>query len=686
MTPAQQASLHEALFVAYPDALLLVDAGGLIVLANPAASQLFGYSIDALKGLPVDALVPDAIRPQHAAYRQGYGQAPRVRAMGTHMDLVAKRSDGSHVMVEIALSPLSEWGLPYVVAAVRGIELYPRVQQALQRARTSEGLAKMGRLAVDWREPQAILMEASKVATESLAADAAMIALLEPNRLAFRVVSVAGVLGGIDVETLRMDNRADTPLGHTLAQGSVQHVLDAGQETRFTIPASWLAHGLVSTLSVPLSDRDQSIGVLAVHSRKRRPFNDDEQQFLQSLADLVTISLRRAQSEEALNHAQRMESVGQLTGGIAHDFNNLLMIMQGNMQALKERSSVVADEGAQRMLAAAERASRRAGELTSKLLAYSRRQVLSPRKVDVPALLHALADMLRRTVDQRIRIRVEAAPAVHCLADLGQLESALLNLAINARDAMQDGGTLVFSCHAAQPLEPSVLNELGISAAQSQGFVTIQVTDTGRGMTEAVRARAFEPFFTTKELGRGTGLGLATVYGFAKQSRGTVHVQSTVGRGTTVTMVLPRFVDDTAPVSGGRAQEDELPRLGLKVLLVEDETEVRAVVRDHLHALGCVVTTCSNAEQALATLARDPDQALLLSDVALGPGMLGTTLARECQRQVPALAVLLMSGYSAELVHGDQGFGQGWVLLRKPFDRSQLAQAIVRTLTARPVD
>jgi signal transduction histidine kinase len=504
--------------------------------------------------------------------------------------------------------------------------------------------------------------------------------------LAFRVVSASGVLGGLEAEALRMSNSPDTLFGRTLTQGTLQHVLDASDASHVTIPAPWLARGVVSTLSVPLSDRDQSIGVLAVYSQKRRQFNDDEQRFLQSLADLVTVSLRRAQSEEALNHAQRMESVGQLTGGIAHDFNNLLMIMQGNMQALKERASIAGDEGAQRMLGAAERASRRAGELTSKLLAYSRRQVLSPRKVDVPALLHGLADMLRRTVDQRIRIRVEAAPAVHCLADLGQLESALLNLAINARDAMQDGGTLVFSCHAAQPLEPSVVSELGISPAQSQAFVTIQVADTGRGMTEAVRVRAFEPFFTTKESGRGTGLGLATVYGFAKQSRGTVHVQSTVGHGTTVTMVLPRYVDDVAKASGAHAHEDVLPRLGLKVLLVEDETEVRAVVRDHLHALGCVVTTCGNAEQALATLAHDPDQAMLLSDVALGPGMLGTALARECQRLVPTLAVLLMSGYSAELVSGENGFEPGWVLLRKPFDRAQLAQAIVRTLGPRQAD
>ncbi len=683
MTPTDKAALYQSLFAAYPDALLLVDSAGLIALANPAASQLFGYSTEALMGLSVDTLVPDATRPRHAAHRQSYGNAPRARAMGTQMDLVAKRRDGSHVMVEIALSPLAEQGLPYVVAAVRGIELYPRVQQALQRARSSEGLAKIGRVAVDWREPQAILDEASKVAAEALTVDAAVIALLEPNHLSFRVASAAGLLAEANADATKVENRVDTVFGFVLAQASIQHVADVREERRFTIPDPWIAKGVVSLLCVPLSDRDQCIGVLAVCAKQTRNFNADERRFLQSLADLVTVSLQRAQTEEALSHAQRLESVGQLTGGIAHDFNNLLMIIQGNLQALQELPAIVGDDNAQKMLLSAARAGQRAGELTSKMLAFSRRQVLSPRKVDVTAMLESLADMLRRTVDQRIRIKVESRTSVHCMADLSQLESALLNLAINARDAMSDGGSLVFTCQAGQPLSPSVARELGVAAEQGDAYVTIEVADSGRGMTDAVRERAFEPFFTTKELGRGTGLGLATVYGFAKQSRGTVRLQSTLGKGTTVTLVLPRFIDRDEQATRSGGQGDVVPRPGVKVLLVEDEAEVRAVVRNHLAALGCIVTECGNAEQALASLAQGSDQDLLVSDVALGPGMLGTSLARECQSFVPQLAVMLMSGYSAELVSGEQGFDKDWELLRKPFDRKQLAQAIVRTLASR---
>ncbi len=668
------ATLFQGLFAAYPDALLVVDPAGTIVAANPAACQLLGYTIDQINGLSVDTLVPDAIRPRHASYRQNYAHNPKPRPMGTHMELVAKRRDGSEVMVEIALSPLREQGLPFVVAAVRGIESYPRVRQALQRAHYSEFVARMGRLAVDNRDPKRLLDELPGVAAEALGVDSAAIYLLEPNRLDIRLASASGLDQHERGARAVLASSPDTLVGRVLSQGVPVMVANASAEQRFK-----LMPGFASALAVPLSDQGQAIGVLAVGARQLKPFGSDEVQFLQSLAHLLTSSLLRAQSEDALKHAQRLESVGQLTGGIAHDFNNLLTVIQGNLQVLAEQPALRGDATAEPMLAAAMRASRRGAELTGKLLAFARRQALSPRRVDVSALVTALADMLRRTVDQHVRIEVQTPPLVACVADAGQLEAALLNLAINARDAMPGGGKLTFTSRICHVLTDDEAADLGVSADVQDAYIAIGVTDTGQGMSDAVREHAFEPFFTTKELGRGTGLGLSTVYGFVKQSKGAVQLQSTVGEGTTITLLLPRFRDSSDDQAAHAERREALP-VGLRVVLVEDEVEVRNVVRSHLQALGCTVVEYANAEQTLVGLGSATVHDLLLTDIALGPGMRGTQLALRVQQRWPRLAVLTMSGYSSELLRGEE---HGSAVLRKPFDRQQLAQALLQALAAR---
>ena len=429
-------------------------------------------------------------------------------------------------------------------------------------------------------------------------------------------------------------------------------------------------------------DRGQSTGVLAVRSRAPRRFESDEVNFLTSLANLLTTSLQRAQSEEALNHAQRLDSVGQLTGGIAHDFNNLLTIIQGNLQVLEELPAIGKDPAALHMVAAAARASRRGAELTGKLLAFSRRQVLSPSPVDVGGLIESLAGMLRRTIDQHIGIRVNAQPACPpCMADPGQLESALLNIAINARDAMPEGGSIVFSSRACGELPPEVAGELGSGTATRGGYVAIDVADTGRGMTDEVRERVFEPFFTTKEAGRGTGLGLSTVYGFVKQSNGAIRLKSALGQGTTVTVYLPCAPDAQVHAESDAPDTGTVPR-GLRVLLVEDEPEVRSVVRGYLQSLGAVVSEFPSAEHALAGLESIGDCDLLLTDIALGAGRNGTELARRVQTQRPNIAVLLMSGYSSDLIGGAPRDAASLELLRKPFERDALARAIVKVLAA----
>ncbi|RQO61239.1 histidine kinase [Variovorax sp. KBW07] len=680
----EEGSVFRSLFIAYPDSLLLVDQAGRIILANPSAATLLGYTVEELVGLNVDALVPDSIRPRHASYREAYGRAPRPRPMGTHMELVARRKDDSEVMVEIALSPLQNQGLPFVVAAIRDIGAYPRVKQALQRARYSEHLAQLGRLAVDTRDLQVVLEHVPEIITTALQVEVAMVWLLDGNRLEFRVASGVGLLAGEEIGT-RIANRPNTPPGFVFAQGRPVVIPDYRLEHRFAVPRAYLEAGLVSALAVPLSDRGRVIGMLSVRSKESKRFGDEEVSFLESLSSLLATSLQRVQTEEELNHAQRLESVGQLTGGIAHDFNNLLTVIQGNLQVLEELPALAHDSYAQQLLSAATRATRRGAELTGKLLAFSRRQVLQPSTVDTRALLHSLADMLRRTLDQRIRIEIDTAPdCPPVTADPGQLESALLNIAINARDAMPEGGTLCFRTEACGALPAALRSERNDPNKDAAAhFVAISISDTGTGMSDEVKERAFEPFFTTKEAGRGTGLGLSTVHGFVNQSRGAVAIDSKAGQGTTVTLYLPSREPARTPVALDERADETIPP-GLRVMLVEDDAEVLKVVDTFLSTLGCEVIAAATAEQALSTL--DAGVApidLLLSDIALGAGMRGTQLATEVQRRFPQLAVLLMSGFSSELLDADREVPQSWELLRKPYTRSELAQAMAKVLAGR---
>lgn len=671
--PFDEHIVFRSLFEAYPDALLLVDAGGVIVLANPAASEMLGYELSELVGLSVDRLVPEAIRPRHAAYRSAYAKAPRARPMGTQMELVAKRRDGSEVMVEIALSPLQGQGLPYVVAAIRGIEAYPRVKQALLRARYSDQVAQFGRLAVDTRDQQRLIEEAPRTAATGLQVPHAAVYLLDADTLKFRLASGVGLLEE-DRQRAHEANTADSLAGLVVTHGQRFVIADAEHPHTPSVSPWYFEAGLTNALAVPLSDRGRAIGALVARSKAEQRFGNDEVHFLQSLASLLATSLQRAQSDEALNHAQRLESVGQLTGGIAHDFNNLLTVISGNLQVAQDMPPIPDHPAIQQMIAAAARAAQRGANLTEKLLTFSRRQVLVSSTVDPATLLMSLADMLRRTLDQRIHIEVHVQPdCPPCLADRTQLESALLNIAINARDAMPDGGTLRFSArgHDSLPANVAVKARTG-----TPRYVAIAVADTGMGMTETVMERAFEPFFTTKEAGRGTGLGLSTVYGFATQSCGAVDLQSTLGRGTTITLYLPEPVEQRSLLEKNTATASVVPP-GLRVLMVDDEPEVRCVAQTFLTSLGCEAVACATAEQALALLSQTSGPQpfdLLLTDVALGPGMRGTDLAIAARCRWPSMSILLMSGFSEDLLEHPSSRS----LLRKPFSRADLAEAIAQ--------
>ena len=691
-SPAAGPDIFEVLFHAYPDALVVTDDAGTIVLANEAATQLLGYETGELVGANVDMLVPAASRGAHASYRRGYAASPRARPMGTDAQLVARRRDGSEVVVEIALSPLRSGGAQYVVAAIRSIADFPRVKEALRRAEQTEQLARLGRIAAEVHDPMALLEQVPAIAVEALGAGAARVLLLEPHG----ELRVAAAAGGVDVADPVSPLMA-AAVRHVMASGHSLRARDLRTDPRFAAAAVGAGKdepAIASFLAVPLFDRGRTLGVLSASAQQADRFKAHDLQFLQSLSGTLAGALQRAASDAALQHSQRLESVGQLTGGIAHDFNNLLTIIQGNLQVLEEMPGVADEPGNLELVEAATRAARRGAELTGKLLVFSRRQVLRPSRIDVVPMIRSLAGILQRTVDRRIAIEVSSAEPSYLVAvDAGQLESALLNIAINARDAMPAGGRLHMHVGGCDALPAGVGREAGATDAPAAGYVAIGITDEGEGMSAEVKARVFEPFFTTKDAGRGTGLGLSVVYGFVTQSQGAIGIESVPGAGTTVTLYLPRALEPQATEAGtppadagaatGRAGAGATLREGLRVLLVEDDAEVRQIAAGYLQGLGCAVQTAASGEEAWTLLEGDGTFDALLTDIALGTGMRGTRLAMEAGRRHPALAILAMSGYAHELLEGDRAMLERYDMLPKPFDRAALAAALQLALARR---
>ncbi len=376
----------------------------------------------------------------------------------------------------------------------------------------------------------------------------------------------------------------------------------------------------------------------------------------------------RTRLEEQLRQAQKMELMGQLTGGVAHDFNNLLAVIQGNAELLADQ---VGD--GDRRAAAILRATTRGAELTQRLLAYSRKQPLNTRTFDLARLVAGMSDMLKRTLGETVDLVIIAPPDLwHAQADPGQVENALLNLALNARDAMPGGGKLTVECSNAK-LDDAYAAEL--PETEAGDYVVLAVSDMGSGMTAKVRARAFEPFFTTKEVGKGSGLGLSMVFGFAEQSGGQLTIYSEEGQGTAVKLYLPRAEgavqgEDTSPAR-------EVPRgRGEAILVVEDDPDVRALAVRMLQDLEYRVTDVPDAATAHAALAGRTPVDLVLSDVVLPGGTSGPEFAEQARETYPNLKIIFMSGYPAEAATRNGFLGSGQVLLNKPFQTRDLAKAL----------
>jgi PAS domain S-box-containing protein len=382
----------------------------------------------------------------------------------------------------------------------------------------------------------------------------------------------------------------------------------------------------------------------------------------------------RAQAEEALRHAQKMDAIGQLTGGIAHDFNNMLTGVLGALDLIQRRVAAGRVSEIDRYIEAAMSSANRAASLTHRLLAFARRQSLNQRPVDVNHMVTSMEELLRRTMGESIELEVDLH-TTSCMTntDEHQLENALLNLVINARDAMPEGGRLL--------IQTELIHIPLLQDALAPGeYVRLRVQDTGLGMSSDVIARAFDPFFTTKPIGQGTGLGLSMVYGFINQTGGRVSITSEEGRGTRIDLLLPCHHDTAErPPAVERTTEPPCASQGERVLVVEDEPDVRLLVVDVLKELGYHVEVACDSHEALPILQGTALIDLLVTDVGL-PGLNGRQLAEVARQHRPGLKVLFMTGYAREAeVRGDF-LDDGMDLLIKPFSIDELAQRVRRLI------
>ena len=383
----------------------------------------------------------------------------------------------------------------------------------------------------------------------------------------------------------------------------------------------------------------------------------------------------RVTSERTLREAQKMQAIGQLTGGVAHDFNNLLTVILGNLEAMQR--ALGSDHPVTTRIESAARGAERGAALTRHLLAFARRQPLEPKPLNLRRQFIDMTGLLRRTLGEHIDVRVvETAGLWDVLADPAQVESAVLNLAINARDAMTAGGRLTIETANV------VLDERyarGHAEVLAGDYVMIAVTDTGTGMTPEVIERAFEPFFTTKEAGKGTGLGLSMVFGFAKQSAGHVKIYSELGQGTSVKLYLPRVIGASAQYERP-VEPVELPAQSATILVVEDDEAVREIVVLHLRDFGYTVLEAGDGSQALKRAQEAGHLDMVLTDVVLPGTMRGKELVQHLNDISPGLKVLFMSGYTENAIVHHGKLDDGVQLLSKPFKRDQLARKVAEVL------
>ncbi len=431
---------------------------------------------------------------------------------------------------------------------------------------------------------------------------------------------------------------------------------------------------MVRSVEIERKRKDGSTVVLSVAAAALTDHGKSPVGIIALFEDITLAKETRTQ----LQHVQKMEAVGQLSGGIAHDFNNLLSVIIGNLDSLLIR---LKSDKEREIAKNALKGALRCAELTKQMLAFARRQELDPVKIDAGAMLKNLSEMLERMLGEMVKVETStSADLWPCIADEDQVESALLNLAVNARDAMPGGGTLTIDASNARLEAPYVARNSEVLAGD---YVKFSVSDTGTGMSPEMRARAMEPFFTTKDPGKGTGLGLSMVHGFAKQSGGHVKIYSELGFGTTVNLFLPRAQGGQAASAESEESAAAPSRGNETILVVDDNIDVRATACMQLTELGYRVIEAGDGQSALEILGNASTIDLVFSDVVMPGGMTGFDLARIVYRDHPEIKVLLVTGFAGAVLRQHIEIGETMPMLRKPYRRDELAARIRQVLDAK---
>lgn len=583
-------------------------------------------------------------------------------------------------------------------------------------------LARFGELALRSDDLDEILTEACRLAGEALGTDLAKVVELQEDGKTLRVRAGVGWKPGVVGETT-ITAEEDTSEGHALRTGEPMISPDIATETRFRYSQFLIDNNVRAVANVLIigGHGRPPFGILQIDSHVPRQFTESDTLFLRSYANLVAGAVdrirvigevrngeaglravleervaertreltdanarlhaeaeERGRIEEALRQSLKMEAVGQLTGGLAHDFNNLLAAIAGSLELMRLRMSQDRTPEIGRYIDVAMTSVSRAAALTHRLLAFSRRQTLDPKPTDVNRLVGGMEDLFVRTVGPSIEVETKLASDLWpALCDPNQLENAMLNVVINARDAMPDGGHLVIETR--NSVFPDWRNGANTVPAKVPAgeYMGLFVTDTGTGMPPDVIARAFDPFFTTKPTGQGTGLGLSMIYGFVQQSGGHVLLSSEAGQGTVVSVYLPRHMGS---VDGAEeavaANRTPAAEVGTVVLVVEDEVAVRMVITEVLSHLGYRVLEAENGQSGLRIVETGVRIDLLLTDVGLPGGMNGRQLADAVRSQRPELKVLFLTGYAESVAVRDRRMEQGMEIMTKPFALDALSAKI----------
>jgi hypothetical protein len=614
------------LMEASPDALLMTDRQGDIVLLNTHVERLFGYARAELMNRPVEMLIPERFQQRHAVDRTAYVRQPRARLMGEGRELWARRKDGSEFQVEITLSPLGTTG--EAMAAIRDITTRRVAEQALRAS--EQGYAQAFRSSPD---PMTIS-----------SADNGR--LIDVNEAYVRVS------GNTREEAI---GKTSVELGHWPRVEDRAHLVDLmrrnGRFRDVEVTVRYkgdLRSCLVSAEPVEIAGERCSVGIARDITEYKR-------------------------LQEQLLRSQKLEIVGRLAGGIAHDFNNLLTVVAGHGDRLLAR--VTPQDPRYRSVMAIRTAAAKAAALTRQLLAFSRQQVLDTKVLDLDEVVAGAQTLLETLLGERIALVVEPAPDdLRVVGDPDQLGQVLMNLSVNARDAMPDGGTLRI---ATSRVEADDAWLRGHPGSRAGSYAALMVSDTGDGVEETVQSRVFEPFFSTKPPAEGSGLGLSTVHGIVEQSGGYIDMQSRPERGTSFTVYLP-LVDETVSPAMGPPPSRQTSG-SETVLIVEDESELRWLLANELETLGYTVLGARDGREALEVCERQAQPIdLLVTDVVM-PGMSGPELAARLAEWHHSVKTLFISGYPGVADEEETG-GSELVFLQKPFSVEELASQMRQML------